>query len=88
MNASTLISSELANFISGPVMMVTSTRDHRFRATIGRGTGAMYDEATGLIDIFVCRAQWPDVIENAVPGGKIAATSCAPRTISVTRSRA
>ncbi len=78
MNASTLISSELANFISGPVMMVTSTRDKRFRATIGRGTGAMYDEATGLIDIFVCRAQWPDVIENAVPGGKIAATFVRP----------
>jgi hypothetical protein len=75
---STLISSELADFISGPVMMVVSTRDQRFRATIGRGTGALYDEATGLIDLFVCRAQWPDVVENAAPGGKIAATFVRP----------
>jgi len=75
---SSLINSELATFISGPVMMVASTRDHRFRATIGRGTGALYDEATGLIDIFVCRAQWPDVVENAATGGKIATTYVRP----------
>ena len=76
--AARLISRDLADFIASPVMMVVSTRDDRFRATVGRGSGALYDDATGIIDLFVSRAQWPDCLAGAAPGGKIAATFVRP----------
>ncbi len=78
MSEDSLIAPFLADFISAPVMMVVSTRDSRFRATIGRGSGAVYDAPTGLIDFFVSKAQWPEVCEFAVPGGMIATTYVRP----------
>lgn len=71
-----VISPELAEFISSPVMMIASTRDNRFRATIGRGTGALYVD--GCVDFFVSAPQWTDLVANAAPGGKIATTYVRP----------
>jgi hypothetical protein len=71
-----VISPELAEFISSPVMMIASTRDDRFRATIGRGTGAQYSD--GCIDFFVSAPQWPDLVNHAAPSGKIATTYVRP----------
>ena len=78
MQPSDLISSDLAAFIASPVMMVVAARDSRFRAVIGRGSGAAFDAPTGLIDFFVCRAQWPDIVAHLSPGARIATTYVRP----------
>jgi hypothetical protein len=62
----------------GPTMTILSTRDHRFRATVGRGIATRYDAAGGHVDIFFTAAQWKDFAETLKPGVVVAVTVVHP----------
>ncbi len=74
-----IIPDDLAQTIGGPVMIVVSVANDRFRATIGRSNGAAYC-ADGRIDVFISAEQCPDTVENATPGRDIAVTFGDPST--------
>jgi len=73
-----VLNQEVADLLDGPAMIIVSTRDDRFRATIGRGCGAVHDVENDHIDTFVSRTQWPDLIAAAAPGQLVAATFVRP----------
>ena len=74
---SAALPADLVEAIGGPVMILVSVCNDRFRATIGRGAGAVCDSSGaggGFVDVFVSAAQWPDTIANATLGQPIAVT--------------
>lgn len=78
MNAASLITPELVAHFEGPTMTILSTRDHRFRATVGRGIGTRHDAESGHVDIFFTAAQWKDFADTLKPGVTVAVTVVHP----------
>jgi hypothetical protein len=73
-----MVREELAVFLEEPVMMVVSACDAAHTPSIARALGARFQPEGGLVEIAVSRAQWPEVVRNAVPGSPIALTFCRP----------
>lgn len=76
-NLSVALPADLAEAMAGPVMILVSVCNDRFRATIGRGAGAVCDtsgDGGSFVDVFVSAAQWPDTVANANLGQRIAVT--------------
>lgn len=73
-----MVREELALFLEEPVMMIVATRDAAHVPSIARALGARFAEGGGELEIAVSRAQWPDMVRNAVPGSPLALTFCRP----------
>lgn len=69
---------ELAVFLEEPVMMVVAACDAAHTPSIARALGARLQPEGGMVEIAISRAQWPEVVRNAVPGTPIAITFCRP----------
>lgn len=65
-------------FVQEPVMIILAVKDTAGRPTIARGVGARPSEAGDLVDVFVSRAQWPDLIAGCAAGAPLAVTFCRP----------
>lgn len=78
MTASSLITPDLAAHFDGPSMTILATRDHRFRATVGRGIATRYDSDSGHVDIFFTATQWRDFAATLKPGVVVAVTVVHP----------
>ncbi|MBO3759284.1 hypothetical protein [Ciceribacter sp. L1K22] len=75
-----MLSSDIVAFIEGRVMMLFATRDEAHRPMIGRGSGARFDAATGLVSVLVSSSQWPRAVANARAGLPVATTYVNPET--------
>ncbi len=73
-----LITPELAAHLDGPNLTILSTRDHRFRATVGRGIATRHDSESGHVDLFFTAELWRDFAETLKPGVMVAATVVHP----------
>jgi hypothetical protein len=76
--SASLITPELAAHFEGPTMTILSTRDHRFRATVGRGLATRYDADSGCVELFFTAGLWRDFADTLKPGVTIAATIVHP----------
>lgn len=73
-----MLAPEVAAFIEGQMMILVATRDEGHRPMIGRGSGARYDRASGLMHVLVSQSQWPLAVAEALPGRPIATTFVQP----------
>nr|WP_166181247.1 hypothetical protein [Altererythrobacter segetis] len=69
---------DLAEFLTGPVLLIVSAADDRCRPAIGRGVGASI-VGVDAIEVILSRWQWPDVVRNIVSSGRLALTASRAR---------
>ncbi len=72
------IGSDLATFLTSPVMIILGTCDKAGRPDIGRGVGARVDSDTGLLEVVLSAWQWPGTIANIHDNGRAAITFARP----------
>lgn len=75
-----MLNRELIGFVHEPVMMILAVRDPQGRPAIARGLGARASDDGTRLDVFVSRAQWPEVAGGCVTGAGLAVTFCRPAT--------
>lgn len=72
------LGSDLATFLSSPVMIILGTCDTRHRPDIGRGVGARVDSEAGLLEVILSAWQWPGTVANIRDNGRAAITFARP----------
>ena len=72
------IGSDLATFLTSPVMIILGTCDTHGHPDIGRGVGARVDGDTGLLEVILSAWQWPGTIANILDNGRAAITFARP----------
>jgi hypothetical protein len=72
------IGSELATFLSSPVMIILGSCDARGAPDIGRGVGARVDTETGLLEVILSGWQWPETVANVRANARAAITFARP----------
>ena len=72
------ITTELARFIEGPVMMTVATRDAENRPMIARGSGGHVPPDFSRVDVAVSAHLWPETIANVRDNGMFTATFVQP----------
>lgn len=75
-----MLNRELIGFVHEPVMMILAVRAPDGRPAIARGLGARASDDGTRLDVFLSRAQWPDVADGCATGASLAATFCRPAT--------
>lgn len=68
------LDSELAEFLSGPVLLVLCAADAARRPSIARGMGAIVC-GPNEVDVTISRWQWPDAVRNIAVSGRLALTA-------------
>lgn len=69
---------EIAEFISGAVMMVIGTRDRTNQPDVGRGVGCRVLPGGEFIEVLISGWQWPDTVANIRETGEAAFTFVRP----------
>jgi hypothetical protein len=72
------ISTELARFLEGPVMIILGTADAEGRPAIGRAVGARVFVAQQRLELMVAGWQWPETLAHVAATGRLAATFSRP----------
>ena len=72
------IDSELAAFLSSPVMIILGSRDAQGGPDIGRGVGARVDSEAGVLEVVLSGWQWPGTVANVRNSGRAAVTFARP----------
>jgi hypothetical protein len=72
------IGSELATFLSSPVLIILGTCDAHGSPDIGRGVGTRVDSDTGLLEVVLSGWQWPRTVANVRDNGRAAITFARP----------
>jgi hypothetical protein len=72
------IRSELAAFLTSPVMIILGTCDAHGGPDIGRGVGARVDGDAGVVEVIVSGWQWPETVANVRATGRAAITFARP----------
>src|SRR3569833_1882793 len=72
------IDSELAAFLSSPVMIILGTCDAHGNPEIGRGIGARVDSSGAAVDVVVSSWQWPGTVANVRNSERAAITFARP----------
>lgn len=73
------IGTELATFLSSPVMIILGTCDAHGSPDIGRGVGARVDGDSGLLEVILSSWQWPGTVANVRDNGRAAITFARPK---------
>lgn len=71
------LDTELAAFVTSPVMIIIGTRDRDNRPEVGRGVGAKVT-AGGAVEIVVSGWQWAGTVDNLRNGSAAAVTFARP----------
>ena len=72
------IGTDLAAFLTSPVMIIVGTCDRNGRPEIGRGVGARVDRDGGLVELVLSSWQWPGTAANLRATGRAAVTFSRP----------
>lgn len=73
-----MVDEKLRAFIESPVMQVLGSVGSDHRCSIGRGSGARFDAASGLLEIAISAWQWPQTIVDLRVRPAISATFMSP----------
>jgi hypothetical protein len=72
------IESELAKFLTSPVMIIVGTSDAHGQSEIARGAGARVDAERGVVELLFSGWQWPATMNNLRANPRIAVTFARP----------
>ncbi len=72
------IDSELATFLTSPVMIILGTCDAHGSPDIGRGVGTRVDGGGATVEVVVSGWQWPGTVANVRNSGRAAITFARP----------
>jgi len=72
------IDSDLAAFLTSPVMIILGTCNAHGSPDIGRGVGARVDSSGATVDVVVSGWQWPGTVANVRNSGRAAVTFARP----------
>lgn len=75
-----LLSADILDFLSEPVVIILATRGAGFTPEIGRGVGLFPLPGHPVIDVALSRWQWPATVANIEENGWLAMTVSSPET--------